>query len=89
MIGYSMLTFRINNNSLVQTLAPEELRGRVMSIYQLDQGLTPLGSTVLGACADIFSTTTAIAASGILGLTVMLALMAGVKSMRDLRHINV
>jgi MFS family permease len=89
MIGYSMLTFRMNNNTLVQTLAPDELRGRVMSIYQLDQAITPLGMAVLGICADIFTTTAAMAASGILGLTVMGVLMACVKPMRDLWHVNV
>jgi MFS family permease len=88
MIGVSMMIFRVNNNTLVQTMAPDELRGRVMSIYQLDQALAPLGCFVLGACADVFSTTTAMAGSGILGLAVMFTVMASVKQMRDLWRVR-
>jgi MFS family permease len=88
-IGFSMIIFRINNNTLVQMLAPDELRGRVMAFYQIDQALTPLGSTVLGACADIFSTTTAMAGSGILGLAVIFMIMASVKQMRALWRLSV
>ena len=86
-VGFSQLTFRINNNTLVQTLAPDSLRGRVMSIYQLDHALIPLASFALGVCADIFSAPTAIAASGILCLVVMGVLMASVKQIRDLRKL--
>jgi MFS family permease len=88
MIGFSMMIFRVNNNTLVQTMAPDELRGRVMSIYQIDQALTPLGSSVLGACADVFSTTAAIAGSGILGLVVMGTVMVCVKQVRDLWRVS-
>jgi hypothetical protein len=89
MIAYAMMIFRVNNNTLVQILAPDELRGRVMAIYQLDHGLAPLGSSVLGICADVFSTTTAMAGSGILGLAVMFMVMVSVKQMRDLWRVSV
>jgi len=86
-VGFSQLVFRVNNNTLVQTLAPDSLRGRVMSIYQLDHALIPLASFALGVCADLFSVPVAIAASGILGLVVMGLLMASVKQMWDLRKL--
>jgi MFS family permease len=89
MIGFSMMIFRINNNTLVQTLVPDELRGRVTAFYQIDLALAPLGSIVLGACADVFSTTTAMAGSGILGLVVIFTIMASVKQMRDLWRVSV
>jgi len=89
MIAFSMMIFRVNNTTLVQTLAPDELRGRVMSIYQLDQALAPLGSFLVGACADLFSTTTAMAGSGILGLAVIFTIMASVKQMRNLWRVSV
>jgi hypothetical protein len=59
-----------------------------MSIYHLDHALAPLGSAVLGICADVFSTTTAMAGSGILGLAVMFTVMASVKQMRDLWRVS-
>jgi MFS family permease len=86
-LGFSQLIFRVNNNTLVQTLAPDALRGRVMAIYQMDHALMPLSSSALGFCADIFSVPTSIALSGILCLVVMGILMAGVKQIRDLRKL--
>ena len=87
-VGFSMMTFRVNNNTLVQTLAPDALRGRIMSIYQIDHALTPLSYSLLGACADIFSAPTVMAASGILALVSMLILMASLKQVRDLRGVH-
>jgi MFS family permease len=87
-IGFAMMTFRVNNNTLVLTLSPDELRGRVMSIYMIDHALAPLASVALGYCADLFSTPTAMAALGGLGLAVTLILITSVKQMRDLRTIR-
>jgi MFS family permease len=87
-MGFSQMTFRVNNNTLVQTLAPDELRGRVMSIYQLDHALTPLASFVIGIGAEVFSTPSAIAVSGMLGLAVTAVLMVSVKQMRDVRRLR-
>jgi MFS family permease len=86
-LGFFQLIFRVNNNTLVQTLVPDSLRGRVMAIYQMDHALMPLSSAALGICADIFSVPTAIAISGILCLAVIGVLMASVKQIRDLRKL--
>ncbi|MBU3935765.1 MFS transporter [Patescibacteria group bacterium] len=86
-LGFSQLTFRVNNNTLVQMLAPDSLRGRVMAIYQIDHAVMPIASSALGVCADLFSVPTSMAASGILCLVVMGVLMASVKQIRDLRKL--
>jgi hypothetical protein len=52
--GFFRLAFKINNNTLVQTTIPDALRGRVMSIYNLDNGLTPLASMTLGLVAEFW-----------------------------------
>jgi MFS family permease len=88
MAAFSMMIFRVNNNTLVQTMVPDKLRGRVMAIYLLDHGLVPLGSSVIGVCAYVFSITDAMAGSGILGLAVMFTVMVSVKQMRDLWHVR-
>jgi MFS family permease len=85
--GFSVLIFRVNNNTLVQTLVPDALRGRVMSLYQIDHALMPLSSFALGACADIFSIPVSLAVSGILCMVVTGWLMASVKQIRDLRKL--
>ncbi len=86
-LGYSQLTFRVNNNTLVQLLAPDPLRGRVMAIYQIDHAVMPLASFALGVCADLSSVPASMAASGVLCLVVMGVLMASVKPIRDLRKL--
>ena len=53
-MGFFRLTFKINNNTHVQSTIPDALRGRVMSIYHLDHGLTPLASMALGAMAEFW-----------------------------------
>lgn len=86
-IGFCHMTFRVNNNTMVQTLAPDALRGRVMAIYESDHAFIPFAYTLMGVCADIFSTPTAIAGSGIIGLVVMVTLIVSVKQIRDLRKL--
>jgi MFS family permease len=49
--GAGEMGYRIMNNTLLQTVVPDEFRGRVVSIYMLDQGMSPLGSMVAGAMA--------------------------------------
>jgi MFS family permease len=50
-IGSSM--YMTLNNTLIMTHTPEELVGRVMSIYMMTFGLMPLATLPAGALADI------------------------------------
>jgi MFS family permease len=51
-VGWAFMTYINLSNSLVQTNTPDELRGRVMSIFTLSFfGLFPLGSLVAGQAA--------------------------------------
>jgi MFS family permease len=87
-IGFAMMTFRVNNNTLVLTLAPDALRGRVMSIYMIDHALTPIASAALGFCADVFTTPQAMLALGLIGLALTFILITSVKQMWELRTIR-
>ena len=87
-IGFSVMMFRVNNNTLVQMLSPDHLRGRVMSIYHIDLALTPIASAILGVIADVFSTPAAMATSGIVGMVSIILLMIFVKEIRDLRNVH-
>jgi len=51
-------------NSLIQTLVPDSIRGRVLSMHTMAfLGFTPLGSLLVGALADHWGTPTALALS--------------------------
>jgi MFS family permease len=57
--------------SLVQLIAPNEMRGRVMSIYLVAfRGGMPLGSLVSGYIASVTSAPTVLVANGIVLLSI-------------------
>jgi MFS family permease len=69
-IGWGQMVLMNSSNALVQTLVPDELRGRVMSVYTLSFfGFMPIGSLAAGAMAAGFGEP----ATGVLGSAVMLA----------------
>ena len=67
-LGFFRLVFKINNNTLVQSTIPDSLRGRVMSIYHLDHGITPLASMTLGLMAEFWPANLVVLAVGLLSL---------------------
>jgi MFS family permease len=64
-MGYMALS-----NTMLNLIIPNELRGRVMSVYMLDRGLMPLGSLFAGAVAAAWSAPAALALMGIAGLAI-------------------
>ncbi|MDQ2869031.1 MAG: MFS transporter [Verrucomicrobiota bacterium] len=64
--GFGMLLFFSTSNTTVQTIVPDEMRGRVMGVWALIFGaMIPLGSLQAGALAHWFGTPFAIAFGGI------------------------
>ena len=51
-MGFFRMAFQINNNTLLQSRIPDGLRGRVMALYHLDSGFTPLASMAVGFMAS-------------------------------------
>jgi len=71
--------------SLVQLIAPDALRGRVMSIYMVAfRGGMPLGSLVSGKLADMTSASTVIAVDGVLLALLALYFLARGGGVREL-----
>jgi MFS family permease len=67
--GYSMILMVASTNTLLQHLAADEMRGRVMSIYATAfLGFAPVGSLIAGAIAGTVSAPYAIAGMCALGL---------------------
>ena len=54
-VGYGMMTGLAASNTLIQTLVPEDKRGRVMSYYTMAfVGMAPFGSLLAGGLAHAF-----------------------------------
>ena len=64
LVGASTSTYMITVMSTLQTLVPDELRGRVMGIYGMTWSLLPLGAMQAGAIAEYTSASFAVALGG-------------------------
>jgi MFS family permease len=68
-IGWGIVTQLVNMNTLIQTEVPDQLRGRVFSVYFWGlQGVAPFGSIVIGGIAQTWSVPAAATAGGIICL---------------------
>jgi MFS family permease len=65
--GVALISVFAQVTSLVQALATDETRGRVMSVYNVAfRGGMPFGSLITGSLVPVFSAPTALAANGVL-----------------------
>jgi predicted MFS family arabinose efflux permease len=81
-IGAAQMVYMTTNQTLIQLATPDELRGRVMGVYMLNQGLLPLGSLLAGALASLFGAPTAVL---MMGSAVALLALAFTARAHDLR----
>jgi MFS family permease len=69
LVGLGFVSQNVQANTIVQSLAPDELRGRVTSVYTLMFfGTAPFGSLLAGAVAQAIGSTLAIALSASVSL---------------------
>lgn len=74
-IGGAQILFMTTCNTLLQTTAPDELRGRIVGLYAMAfAGMNPVGSLLLGSIAEAFSVPAGCLTGGGLGLAAVLAL---------------
>jgi MFS family permease len=65
-IGLATLSFIGSSNIMLQTLAPDEMRGRVVSVYSMILlGLVPLGSLIVGSLATALELRWTLVAAGV------------------------
>lgn len=73
--GFASSTAMATANSLVQTTAAPELRGRVMAVYMtVFAGTTPFGALISGAIADRFGVPTAVGIGGLITVSAAVTL---------------
>ncbi|MBI2906544.1 MAG: MFS transporter [Chloroflexi bacterium] len=79
-VGIASASYVTITNSVLLTIVPHELHGRVMSVYMMDRGLVPLGSVLAGAMAAQWSAPIAVGLMG--SVCALLALATALTSPR-------
>jgi len=70
-VGFSQIAFTALANTTLQTVAPDHLRGRVMSVYMLFfAGSIPLGNLLVGWLSGLYGASIALLICAILSLIV-------------------
>jgi len=77
-VGFGMMVQLVSSNTLLQTVADEDKRGRVMSFHTMAfMGMAPLGSLVAGGLADVLGAPGAVLACGVASIVGSAVFTAG------------
>ncbi|MFN0072696.1 MAG: MFS transporter [Chloroflexota bacterium] len=79
-VGIFQMAFFTLNHTLLQTIVPDELRGRVNAIFMADHGLGPAGSLVAGALTMVIGAQATVAIFG--GIILLAAALLAWRSPR-------
>jgi MFS family permease len=75
-LGLAMITTTALTNTLLQALVPDELRGRVVSVYTFSfVGMAPIGAFLAGAAAERFGVGATLAAGGLITVAAAMSLL--------------
>jgi xanthine/uracil permease len=82
--GWGMVSYLATANSYIQVSVPDELRGRVMSVYSfVFLGTVPIGNSIMGTIADKAGTTHTVTVAGVLCI-----IASGIFSKKYLRKVT-
>ena len=82
---FCFITVMTTDNTILQSITPDHMRGRVMGVYMLDIGFQPLGGVTAGIIAEMVSVQAAWFTGGALGLAACIAVALAAPSFRNLR----
>ena len=82
--GAFQMVFLASTNTMLQLIVPDELRGRVMSLYMLDRGLMPAGALFAGVAAHFIGAPLAVATMGAIVVVLTLVVAWRVPHIRTL-----
>ncbi len=84
--GFAMIVNTATTNTLLQTLTPDHMRGRVMSVFTLAfVGMGPIGAFQAGYFADRFGAPATMVVGGLVCTLFAAAVFRRVPELRDLR----
>lgn len=83
-VGITFTSYMAINNATLLQMSPSGLHGRIMAIYLLDRGLTPLGAVMAGALTDAVGSPFVLAFMGTLCVLLALAMGFVLPQVRDI-----
>ena len=83
-MGLSQTHFIVSNQTLIQSVVPDDLRGRVSSVWQYESGLIPLAAVGIGFFAARVDINTALTGVGIVALTLGIFFIIRYRDVRSL-----
>ena len=84
-MGLSQSHFIVANQTLVQNIVPDTLRGRVSSVWHYEQGLIPLFSLLIGLFASMIGMSYVMIIYG--GIAIIIGLTCLIR-FRDIRGLD-
>jgi MFS family permease len=85
-LGLAMITTTALTNTLLQTLVPDGLRGRVISVYTFSfVGMAPIGALLSGAAAERFGVAPTLGVGGLITVAAAVSLLVGSRELMAAR----
>jgi predicted MFS family arabinose efflux permease len=84
LVGIFQMLFLASTATILQLMVPDELRGRVLSLYMLDRGFMPLGALFAGATAHFIGAPLTVAIMGLIVILLTLIVAWLVPAIRTL-----
>ena len=83
-LGLAALSFAGSSNVLLQTLSPEDMRGRAISVFSMIiLGLVPAGSLLLGSIASVVGIPASLQAGGVAALAIAIGIWSTNPALRS------
>jgi MFS family permease len=82
--GFGQAAYQTTNHTLVQLHTPDEYRGRVLAVYNMDRSLHPLGVVVTAALAELWGPQLAIAFNGVACVAALALVVTRAPALRTL-----
>jgi MFS family permease len=84
LVGAFQMLFLASTNTMLMLIVPDELRGRVMSLYMLDRGLMPAGALFAGVVAHFIGAPLTVATMGAIVIVLTLIVAWRIPAIRAL-----
>lgn len=83
-VGICQICYMATTHTMLQLIVPDELRGRVMSIYALDRGVMPAGALLAGVSAHFIGAPATVSYMGVIVIVLAMLLASRAPVMRNL-----